>query len=715
MAKIIPIKELRNTNKISEMCNKINEPIFISKNGYEDLVICSNRYFENQLTNIKNYNLNIKKDCKNPLYLPKIDLKYKDYKGFGFIKVGCANFKVEISNVIGNLKKIKELIKESAYKNIKILVFPELCLSGYSCGDLFYQNSLQVQIEKCLIELKNYSKDFELLFTVGAPIRKDNSIYNCAVTICKGKILGIVPKSFLPNYNEFYEARQFTSAPSYFSYYNLDGENIPFYNKLIFTCLDYKDLNIGIELCEDLWVPNSPNLNLALNGATIILNLSASNEIVGKKEYRESLVSVTSSKLICGYLYCSCGEGESTTDVIYSGAKLIYENGACLKRGELFESGVIYSDLDIEKIMNQRRKMGTYFSKKDNEYLFVPFSLNLSNEHLSRSFKQNPFIASDLNKGLERYRFIMRLQSEGLKKRIEVTNSQTLLVGLSGGLDSTLALLVAVETFKLLKRDLKNIYAITLPCFGTSKRTHDNALKLANELGVTFKEVNINNSVLSHFKDINHDLNNKNACYENAQARERTQVLLDIANDLNGLMVGTGDLSELCLGWTTYNGDHMSSYGVNASIPKTLVKEIVRTYALDHKETQDTLLDIINTPISPELLPTIQGEIAQKTEDKIGPYEVHDFIIYYYLRHNFSFEKIYYLLKESYKDKYSDDDLKKWLTLFIKRFFTSQFKRSCLPDGVKVGTVSISPRGDFRMPSDASFSSYLNFFEKSKK
>lgn len=705
MSKIIPIKDLRDTNKISDLAHKEKGPIFISKNGYDDLVLLSNESYEALLNKCNNH-IYTSSFSKTNKFVQK-EIKYKEYDGYGFIKVGCANFEIEISNVSANVDKIIDIITDSAKKGIKVLTFTELCLTGYTCSDLFFQNSLQNDVYVALKKLKEISKSVDMFFVIGAPIYFSNSIFNCAISFSHGHILGITPKTFLPNYNEFYEARQFEKAPQEYGELYFDGEYIPFYNKLIFSCLDYKDLKIGIEICEDLWVNDSPNLGLCKNGVTLMLNLSASNEIVGKKEYREKLISITSAKLICGYAYSSSGLGESTTDVVYSGAKYIYECGNQLVNCSLFGNGLIYTDIDIQKITNQRRKMTTYLSSFDSSYLYIPFSIDISNFSLTRAFKQNPFLVDDKTKAKQRYEFILRLQCEGLKKRINAAKADTLLVGLSGGLDSTLALLVAFETFKLMDRDLKKIYAITLPCFGTSQRTHDNALKLANELHVSFKEININKTVLSHFKDIGHDINNKNACYENAQARERTQVLLDYANDINGLMVGTGDLSELCLGWTTYNGDHMSNYSVNASISKTLVKEIVKMYADEHSDVRKTLYDIINTPISPELLPAKDGEIAQKTEDNIGPYEIHDFIIYYYLRHNFSFKKIFYLLQETYKNKYSKEQLRTWLKLFIKRFYNSQFKRSCLPDGVKVGTVCISPRGDLRMPSDADCSSFL--------
>lgn len=701
--KIIPIKDLRNTQEISKICNETNEPIFISKNGYNDLVIMSDKYYESiikkQMKHHKSTN------NKN-----NINIKYKNYDGFGFVKVAVINFKMNVCDVNFNLSQIKEKLKEASLKNVKVAVFPELSLTGYTCSDIFFNRTMLNQVISALLDLKEFSKNLDMLFFIGAPLCKDYSIFNCAVVFNKGEIIGVNAKKFLPNYNEFYEARQFKPCPEINSTINIGDNSYPFGNKFLYVCEDYIDLKIGVEICEDLWVNDSFTSELAMSGASIIVNLSASNEIIGKEEYRKDLVKITSAKNICGYIYCSSGESESTTDLIYSGAKLIYENGSLLSKSELFNEGLIETEIDIEKLMNERRRMTT-FVYKESFLSLIPFSINLQNTNLTRKYSQNPFVLEDFEKGKERYRKIIEMQARGLKKRMEASFSSSAVVGLSGGLDSTLALLVTYRCFEIMGYDFKNIVAVTLPCFGTSKRTYNNALELSTKLGISFKEINICDTILSHFKDINHDVNNHNAAYENAQARERTQVLLDYANEINAIMVGTGDLSELCLGWTTYNGDHMSSYGVNASIPKTLVKELVKTFALDHLEVKDVLFDVIDTPISPELLPPVDGVISQKTEDKIGPYELHDFFIYHFLRNNFSLKKIYYLATYAYEGKYNKQEIKKWLIVFIKRFFQNQFKRSVLPDGVKVGTVSISPRGDFRMPSDASYKSFLKEVE----
>ncbi|MGM9874190.1 MAG: NAD(+) synthase [Bacilli bacterium] len=698
--KIIPIKDLRNTQEISKLCAESFEPVFISKNGYNNLVIMSDKYYENLL---KRNNNRCHEKIKSEI---KPILKYKQYDGFGFVRVASINFKLKVGDVYYNLEQIKEKLIEANKLNIKIAVFPELALTGYTCSDLFFNRTLLNQVEDALVNLKEFSKNLDMLFFVGAPISKDYSIFNTAVAFNRGEIIGVNAKKYLPNYNEFYEARQFKPCPENNSTITIKDKSYIFGNRILYSCLDYIDLKVGVDICEDLWVNDSFNTELAMNGASVIVNLSASNEIVGKEQYRKDLVKITSARNICGYIYCSSGEDESTTDLIYSGAKLIYENGSLINEGQLFSNGILYTEIDIEKLMNERRRMTTFVYKQTNLDI-IPFSIQLNNVELSRNYSQNPFILQDFELGKERYRKIIEMQARGLKKRLEACNIKKVVVGLSGGLDSTLALLVCYRCFEIMGYDYKDITAITLPCFGTSERTYNNALKLSSSLGLSFKEINICDSVLSHFKDINHDVNNHNTTYENAQARERTQVLLDYANDINALMVGTGDLSELCLGWTTYNGDHMSSYGVNASIPKTLVKELVKTFAYDYEIVKDILLDIIDTPISPELLPPVDGEISQKTEDKIGPYELHDFFIYHFLRNNFSCKKIFFLAAYTYKGKYTKEDIKKYLTLFIKRFFQNQFKRSVLPDGVKVGTVSISPRGDFRMPSDASYSSFL--------
>ena len=719
MPKIKPITDLRDTTALSKEINESDEPIFITKNGNLDFIMMNEKMYKslsfinNNSTpnNLEKVHLeNLKKLKEHKTYNNKIYSSTNKNNNLGFVKVGCATYKVDIGNVKSNLNLIKENINEALKNNIDVLVFPELCLTGYTCNDLFYYPHLLDEVILALQELEEFSKDKKIFFVVGAPIAYNASIYNCAIAIYNGTILGIVPKTYLPNYGEFYEKRQFEEAFEDNIILSINNKEYLFGTKQIFVNNTFPDLKIAIEICEDVWAPETPSTRACLNGATLVLNLSASNEVVGKCDYRKELVSSTSARLICGYAYASAGEGESTTDLIFSGHNLIAENGTILKESSLFDLGIISTEIDIENIINQRRK-NTTFRNINNEYQFVYYNQEINRPTLTRQYSSNPFVLPNFENGLERYRLIIKMQAMGLKKRMEITHSKVAIIGLSGGLDSTLALLVTNETFKLMNKDPKDIVCITLPCFGTSSRTKRNAINLANELGFTLKEIDISESVKLHLKDIEHDLNNLNTGYENAQARERTQVLMDYANDHNGLMVGTGDLSELCLGWTTYNGDHMSMYGVNASIPKTLVRELVRTYAYDHEVCRDTLLDIIDTPISPELLPTKDDKIAQKTEDTVGPYELNDFFIYHFLRKSFRPEKILFLAEHAYKNIYDREFIKKWLKNFYRRFYMNQFKRSCIPDGVKVGTVSISPRGDWRMPSDMSSKEILEEIE----
>ncbi len=716
MKNIKPITVLRNTNELEDLIHQGDEPIFITKNGELDFVMLKPEDYE-KLSNKNNTKKeitldNLKPKKENKFVSPYGSASFNKTNNLGFVKVGACTFKVNIGNVQSNVNKIKEEVDNAIKEKVNALVFPELSLTGYTCSDLFYYSHLLNEALLGLVELKKYSTNKDILFVVGLPFSYNNAIYNVAAVIHNGRILGLVPKTYLPNYNEFYEMRQFTEA---FTDHNLlvtiDDENVIFGTKVLFTNQNYPDLKIAIELCEDVWAPETPSTRACLNGATLVLNLSASNEIVGKDDYRRMLISSTSARLITGYIYCSAGEGESTTDMVFSGHNLIYENGTLLKQSNLFDLGLITSEIDIENIINQRRK-NTTFRNILGEYQEINYSSTIDLPILSRNYERNPFVLQDFNLGMERYRLILKMQAMGLKKRLEVTNSKIAVIGLSGGLDSTLALLVTKITFDLMKKDSKEIVAITLPCFGTSERTKRNATNLAQELGITLKEVNIANAVTVHLNDIEHDINNHNVGFENAQARERTQVLMDYANDHGGIMVGTGDLSELCLGWTTYNGDHMSMYGVNASIPKTLVRELVRCYAYDNEACKNTLLDIIDTPISPELLPTKDGKIAQKTEDTVGPYELNDFYIYYFLRRAYTPAKILYIAQKAYEGIYDKEYLKKWLREFYRRFYINQFKRSCLPDGVKVGSVSISPRGDWRMPSDISSKEILEEIDK---
>lgn len=702
MIKIKPITELRDTNKISEEAHRNDGPIFITKNGYNDLVIMSDEYYHEQV-------LAFPKRTEKKRY-DNVPLSAEPSKSNGFVKVACATPSVSLCSPKDNLREIERIMEEVSIEKPKIIVFPELTLSGYSCRDIFLQNGLYEEIEKNIEKLCVFSKKIDSLIFVGAPLRHKNALYNCAIAIFKGNILGVVPKTAIPNHGEFYELRQFTGAPKENDEISINGKYYPFGTKILFRNASYQEMVIGVEICEDLWIPNPPSTNAALNGASIIVNLSASNELVGKKEYRKNLVSSTSARLISAYLYSCSGNGESTTDVVFGGHNIISENGNILKQSKLFSNETILTEIDLEMISNQRRKMNT-FENRSHEYLIVDFELPLEIEKLSRPIAKNPFLVENTSEAEERYRLIVKMQAMGLKKRLEASKNKKAIIGLSGGLDSTLALLVAVEAFKIMDRPLSDIVAMSLPAFGTSQRTRNNAIALAKELGVTFEEINIEKSVKQHFEDISLGENDYSTTYENAQARERTQVLMDYGNKIGALMIGTSDLSELCLGWTTYGGDHMSMYGVNASVPKTLVKELVRQYAKDHEQSKKTLLDILDTPISPELLPTNEGKIAQKTEEIIGPYELNDFFIYYFLRHNFSPKKILFLAKHAYKGVYEEEIIKHWLKKFIARFFNNQFKRSCLPDGIKIGSVSVSPRGDLRMPSDASGQSLIDTLE----
>lgn len=689
-----PITILRDPKALIEEIVD-DEPILITKNGEESLVVLSPDKYESLLGNNTQARV-----YGNPDAEPSDPL--------GFLRVRSAPVEVRVANIKHNVGEIKKKMEEAHRDGVKVLVLPELCLSSYTCGDLFGDKSLLDRCLEGLKDLKEYSKELKGLLTfVGLPYMQGNCLYNVAAPIYEGHVLALVPKKHIPNYKEFYEARYFSRGPEENIPIILFKEKIPFGNKTVLVNASYPDLKIGVEICEDLWVSNPPSNDLSMNGATLICNLSASNETVGKRQYRESLVSMTSARQISAYAYSSAGRGESSTDLIFGGQCLIYENGNCLSNSGLFDMKEATADIDIEKLLAERRKMTTY-NEQVEPFDQVYFSMPLEKPaKIMRNYEKNPFIPKgDIDLG--RVSLIIRMQAEGLAKRLKATYSKKAVVGLSGGLDSTLALLVGVEAFTLLGLSKENLIAITLPAFGTSTRTRTNAEKLAQDLGVTFKEINIKASVLSHLRDIGHDPNDLNVTYENAQARERTQVLLDYSNDIGGLMIGTGDLSELCLGWTTYNGDHMSSYGVNASIPKTLVRYLVVGYSRLHPECAEALLDIVDTPISPELLPTDEkGNIAQKTEDKIGPYELHDFFIYHYLRFLYRPRKLYEIAKVAYEGSLGDDEIKKWLREFFRRFFSNQFKRSCLPDGAKVGSVAISPRGDWRMPSDADSEEYL--------
>lgn len=622
---------------------------------------------------------------------------------YGFVRAAAATPNIRVADVHYNGGNIIQLIGRAEKAGAELLVFPELCVCGYTCGDLFGQNVL---LDGCLAALSDIAaatKGKSMLVFVGVPVRLAGVLYNCAAAVSGGKVLAFIPKRHLPNYAEFYEKRNFQPYRGENTRVELNGEQIPFGNKILFRESNHPDFTVAAELCEDLWVPAPPSVSHALAGANIIVNLSASDETAGKAEYRRLLVCAQSAKTVSGYVYADAGEGESTTDMVFAGHDMVCENGEILAESEPFGDGLAVSEIDVEKLAFERRRINTYYENSDaSGYEIIPFSACKGADTLTRKIARLPFVPQGEDALGRRAELILSMQSEGLKKRLSHTKAKSAVLGISGGLDSALALLVTVRAFKALGKDLRDIIAVTMPCFGTTDKTLNNSLRLMRELGVTSRTVNIADSVRGHFKDIGHDEKVKNAAYENAQARTRTLVLMDIANDENGLVVGTGDLSELALGWATYNGDHMSMYGVNASVPKTLVRYLIRHEAARlGGEAEKVLTDILNTEISPELLPPENGKIAQKTEELVGPYELHDFYLYYAIRWGFSPKKVYFLAKKAFAGAYSDETLKKWLVNFYRRFFSQQFKRSCLPDGVKIGSVALSPRGDWRMPSDA--------------
>lgn len=620
----------------------------------------------------------------------------------GFIKVAAVSPELRVANTEFNSKKIVELVKKAAEKGVSILTFPELALTGYTAADLFFQTALQESVKQKLQYLKEETKALNIVFVVGAPLVINSKLYNTAVVINKGRVLAVVPKTNLPNYQEFYEQRWFTPAPETSSYFNLNKEQVLFSSKVIFPLSCEENAIFGIEICEDLWVAESPSNKLALSGANIILNLSCSDEIVGKASYRRNLVAMQSGKLITSYVYADASSFESSTDMVFTANNLIAENGTILAESKYEVDSLLISEIDVEKLVSERIKTTT-FHLADYGYERVMVDITPSSTQLTRSVSPFPFVPENKEMRFDRAQEILTLQALGLKKRLLHTRAKRAVVGLSGGLDSTLALIVTVEAFLMIDKPLTDILAITMPCFGTTKRTKSNAEILASALGVSFREIDIKNSVYSHFKDIGQDKNTFDVTFENGQARERTQVLMDVANKEGGLVIGTGDLSELALGWATYNGDHMSMYGVNASVPKTLVRHLVAYYAQLKGGVIDKVLnDILLTPVSPELLPAKEdGTISQVTEDLVGPYSLHDFFIYYAVRYGFRPSKIYRLALYAFNDKYDKEFIKKWLINFYRRFFAQQFKRSCLPDGPKVGSVTFSPRSDWRMPSDA--------------
>lgn len=629
----------------------------------------------------------------------------------GFIKIACISPKLKVADCRYNSDKITEAITNAYNSSVKICSFPELSITGYTCGDLFLQSSLLNEAESSVIKIAEDTKSQDIISIVGFPCAFMNSLYNCAAVIYKGDILGIVPKSNIPNYSEFYEARHFAQGIEKIENMNLKGKIVPFGINQIFQCEEMPEFTFGVEICEDLWVGTTPSVKLTESGATMIFNLSASDEIIGKADYRRTIVKAKSGSLLCIYAYTDAGIGESTTDMVFSGHNIIAENGKILSESSLFENGMITADTDVLKTAGERWKSNTC-SYTNNGYTINKFSMQPVETKLTRKFSRFPFVPSSKSSLDNRCTEILNIQSVGLMSRLKHIKAKNAVLGLSGGLDSTLALIVTVKAFKMLNLDTENITAVTMPCFGTTDRTYQNACRLADAYNVTLREINIRTSVLQHFKDIGHDESNHDVTYENSQARERTQVLMDIANQSNGIVIGTGDLSELALGWATYNGDHMSMYAVNASIPKTLIKYIINYEACSSdKSLKNVLLDILDTPVSPELLPPENGNISQKTEDLIGPYELHDFFLYYMVRFGFSPKKIFRIARHAFKDVYEDAVILKWEKIFYKRFFSQQFKRSCLPDGPKVGSVTLSPRGDFRMPSDANADIWLNELE----
>lgn len=633
---------------------------------------------------------------------------------YGFVKVCAATPNIRVADVPFNTKSIISAIEESGKAGSDLTIFSELCVTGYTCGDLFQQKVLLEAAQSALLEIAKSTAGYKTLVFVGAPIRYRGRLYNCAVAISDGEILGVIPKSYLPNYGEFYERRHFSPAPSKDGEVTLGGKKYPFYTNIVFRSKNCKEFAVSAEICEDLWAPLSPSVFHAKAGANIIVNLSCSDETVGKAEYRRNLVKMQSGKLISGYVYCDAGDGESTTDMVFAGHNLIAENGAVLAESSLFENKLLYGEIDVEAIAAERARMASsYFVENDcgeidhssifENYIVVEFESAENERKLERTFSRTPFVPDNGATLRERTELILSIQSKGLEKRLIHSGSKTAVIGISGGLDSALALLVTCRTFRSLGKSFADIIAVTMPGFGTTGKTKNNSLRLIEAMGVTAKIIPIADSVSQHFKDIGHDSEIHDVTYENAQARMRTMILMDLANKTGGMVIGTGDLSELALGWATYNGDHMSMYSVNSSVPKTLVKHLIG-YEAERLggEIESVLKDILNTEISPELLPPDEkGNIAQKTEDIVGPYLLHDFFLYYAVRWGFLPEKVQFLAEHAFCNEFDKKTIGKWLKKFYERFFRQQFKRSCMPDGVKVGSVTLSPRGDWRMPSDA--------------
>ena len=643
----------------------------------------------------------------------------------GFVKVAAATPDIRVADVEFNTQNIINAMEEAQKNGAKILVFPELCVTGYTCSDLFDHSVLLKASRKALLEIAENTNDKDMLVFVGAPLEVNGKLYNVAAAMNQGEIIGFTTKTFLPNYGEFYEMRQFTPGPQTVREITFEGKKIPFGPQILFQAEGMEELVVAAEICEDVWSPVPPSIQAALEGATVIVNCSASDETIGKDTYRRALISGQSARLISGYIYANAGEGESTTDLVFGGHNIIAENGTILKESSRYVNEIIYSEIDLQRITGERRKNTTFQPLDEETLVRVPFIieetktfltrtfLKKEETRLTRTFPRKPFVPSGKEEREKRCDEILTIQAMGLKKRLAHTNARTAVVGISGGLDSTLALLVTARAFDMLGRDKKDIIAVTMPCFGTTDRTYQNACEMSKKVGATLIEVPIADAVNVHFRDIGHDPEDHSVTYENCQARERTQVLMDIANKTWGMVIGTGDLSELALGWATYNGDHMSMYGVNASVPKTLVRHLVKYAADDTKDEalKNVLYDVLDTPVSPELLPPKDGDIAQKTEDLVGPYELHDFFLYFMLRFGYEPSKIFRIACMTFDGEYDKETIFKWLETFCRRFFSQQFKRSCLPDGPKVGTVALSPRGDWRMPSDACVAVWMKDLE----
>ena len=676
-------------------------------------------------------------DCMDVMLMASEDLR-----GDGFLRVAAATPHIRVADVAANTEAVLACVRRAAARGVRALALPELCLTGYTCADLFFDRTLLRACEHALEYLLDETRDLGLLFTVGLPVAREGALYNCAAACCRGVLLGLVAKANLPNYGEFYERRWFAPAPGPSDALMVDiaGQTAPLSSHMLFRCVDEgaEDLAIGVEICEDLWVADPPSVRMARAGATVMLNCSASDEIIGKQAYRHSLVSSQSARLYCAYAYADAGEGESTTDLVFAGENLIAENGSLLARTDLFTCDMAVADVDIDRLLAERRRSTTWVQPVpdergvlDIEFSFTDFDVEvffdddgidafedeLAEEPVMRSaleidrvFPRTPFVPVDAGDLAERCEEIFNLQASGLATRLAHTGTRRAVIGLSGGLDSTLALLVTVRAFDALCYDRADITAVSMPGFGTTARTKSNAESLAEQLGVSFREISIHAAVEQHFRDIDHDPAVTDVTYENSQARERTQILMDLANSQGGFVIGTGDLSELALGWATYNGDHMSMYAVNASVPKTLVRHLVRYAAtLFGGDIERVLLDVLDTPVSPELLPpTGDGQIAQKTEDLVGPYELHDYFLYHLLRFGFAPSKIFRMALRSFEGAFDRETILAWLRVFYRRFFAQQFKRSCLPDGPKVGSVTLSPRGDWRMPSDAAAALWLS-------